>query len=140
MIDPTTEFGARVAKRLKEEQVIWFTTISSDGTPQPNPVWFCWDGETFLIYSQPTSRKLANITRNSKASVNLQAGELGDDVVVFTGDAFIDDAAAQSASKPNSKFLEKYCDAATKWGRTIEGLAASYSVAIRMKPKKVRGF
>jgi hypothetical protein len=38
MIDLTSEFGQHVAKRLVKEQVIWLTTVSSDGTPQPNPV------------------------------------------------------------------------------------------------------
>jgi len=38
--DPTTPFGERVARRLREEPVIWFTSTSRDGTPQPNPVWF----------------------------------------------------------------------------------------------------
>lgn len=40
IIDLTTEYGARVARRLQDEQVIWLTTVGRDGTPQPNPVWF----------------------------------------------------------------------------------------------------
>lgn len=137
MIDLTTEFGAHVAKRLREEPIVWLTTVASDGTPQPNPVWFYWDGETILIYSQPTASKLRNITRNPKVSINLEgADEMGGDVVVLTGDAFID----ETAPKPDSRLIEKYRDAIAKLGQTPEGLAASYSIAIRMRPNKVRGF
>src|SRR6478609_6474665 len=43
---PDTEFGARVRQRLQDETLIWFTTTSADGTPQPNPVWFLWEPDT----------------------------------------------------------------------------------------------
>ena len=49
VIDPDTEFGARVERRLREDVIGWLVTVSADGTPQPNPVWFVWDGETALI-------------------------------------------------------------------------------------------
>ena len=52
-IDTTTEFGQRVMRRLQEEVVVWLTTVDASDTPQPRPVWFLWEGETFLIYSQP---------------------------------------------------------------------------------------
>ena len=48
-LDPSTEFGARVERRLPDERIIWLTTVGPDNTPQPSPVWFFWDGETFLI-------------------------------------------------------------------------------------------
>ncbi|MFQ5612516.1 MAG: hypothetical protein ACE5H9_10325 [Anaerolineae bacterium] len=39
-IDLSTEFGLRVARRLREERIIWLTTLRADQTPQPSPVWF----------------------------------------------------------------------------------------------------
>jgi hypothetical protein len=42
--DPETPFGEKVARRLRTEMVIWFTTVGADGTPQPNPVWFLAEG------------------------------------------------------------------------------------------------
>ena len=38
MIDTMTEFGARVERRLREEPVIWLTTVRDDLLPQPSPV------------------------------------------------------------------------------------------------------
>ena len=29
--------------------MIWLTTMGSDGTPQPTPVWFLWDGDNLWI-------------------------------------------------------------------------------------------
>ncbi len=58
MLDTTTEAGARAEKRLREEAIIWLTTVRSDGQPQSVPVWFLWEGETFLVYSQPGRQKL----------------------------------------------------------------------------------
>ena len=51
--DTTTDFGRRVERRLRDEYLVWLTTVRADGLPQPSPVWFLWDGETVLIYSQP---------------------------------------------------------------------------------------
>ncbi len=47
MLDTTTDAGARAESRLREEMIIWLTTVLSDGQPQSVPVWFLWEGETF---------------------------------------------------------------------------------------------
>ena len=33
--DPSTEFGARVARRLADEVVAWLTVVDGAGTPWP---------------------------------------------------------------------------------------------------------
>ena len=137
MIDFSSEFGQHVAARLAKEQVIWLTTVSMDGTPQPNPVWFYWDGESFLIYTPPTTSKLKNIARNPKVSLNFEgANALGGDIVVFTGLA----AVEHNGSGPDPGYVKKYLQTATEeWGRTIDDLYEEYSVAIRVKPDRLRG-
>jgi PPOX class probable F420-dependent enzyme len=57
VFDTTTEAGKRAEVRLREEEISWMTTVRSDGQPQTVPVWFLWDDEGFLIYSQPTRQK-----------------------------------------------------------------------------------
>ena len=54
----------------------------------------------------------------------------------FTGDTFI----GETAPKPDLRFIDKYREAVAKLGLAPEGLAASYSVAIRVRPHMVRGF
>ena len=136
MIDLTSKLGVRAAQRLQEEHIIWLTTVASDGTPQPNPVWFYWDGKTISVYSQPNSHKLKNISRNPRVSVNFQADEEGGDILVLAGDATID----RNPPKPDPRFIEKYREAIPRIGHTPESLAASYSVLIRISPRGMRGF
>jgi len=129
------EIGSHVAERLTEETVIWLTTVSSDGTPQPNPVWFYWTGNTFIIYSSPSSAKLKNIYQNPKVSLNFEGAEtLGGDVIVFTGEAH----PKQSCLAADPRYIRKYSAAAAKRGRTPEDLIAEYSVEIQVVPTKVR--
>jgi PPOX class probable F420-dependent enzyme len=136
MIDLTSELGVRASKRLEEDYVVWLTTVSQDRTPQPNPVWFFWDGKSLLIYSQPSAHKVRNIIRNPRVSVNFQANDEGGDVIVLTGNASID----KKPPPHDSKYVEKYRTHIPKIGLTPESLAATYSTLIRVSPTSLRGF
>ena len=99
MLDTTTEWGRLVERRLREEEVIWLTTVRRDGQPQPIPVWFLWDGETILIYSRPDQQKVRNIRHNPKVSLHFNTDEYGDSVVRIDdngrGFAFDDDTGGE---------------------------------------------
>jgi PPOX class probable F420-dependent enzyme len=131
----TIEINPQIRKRLEEEPVIWLTTVSSDGSPKPNPVWFYWDGDCFVIYTPPASAKVKNISRNARVSLNLAAtGALGGDVVIFAGEAHI----RENVTTVDPGYAGKYLAAAQEWGRTPEDLPADYSVEIRITPTKLR--
>jgi PPOX class probable F420-dependent enzyme len=85
MLDTTTEAGPPAEARLREEIIIWLTTVRSDGRPQSVPVWFLWDGETFLIYPQPGRQKLKNIGSNPRVGLHLNSSTRGGDVVRIEG-------------------------------------------------------
>ena len=70
LIDTATDSGRRVAQRLENERLVWLTTVAPDGTRQPSPVWFLWDGGSVLIYSQPNRPKLRHIQRNPNVASN----------------------------------------------------------------------
>lgn len=73
MIDESTELGARVARHLREETVVWLTTVTPSGAPLPRPVGFLWDGGANVsMYSQPGAR-VRNIGRNPKVTIHLGA-------------------------------------------------------------------
>jgi PPOX class probable F420-dependent enzyme len=136
MIKFEGEFGARVLKKLQDEAVVWLTTVSSDGTPQPNPVWFYWDGETCLVYSKPGSAKLRNIERSPRVALNFEGAAVEDgDVVVLTGEASLD----RHSPPPPQAYARKYRQAIKHFGYTLEQLHAEYSVAIQIRPEKYRG-
>ena len=137
-LDTSSDFGARVARRLADEHIIWLTTVRENGQPEPSPVWFVWDGATFLIYSRPHTPKLRNIAARPRVSLNFDTNESGDDVVVFTGEAQIAEAEPSVLQVPS--YLEKYKDGIPGIGMTPESYAAAFSVPIRVTPTKVRGF
>jgi PPOX class probable F420-dependent enzyme len=136
-IDTSTDFGARVARRLEEEQIGWLTTVRPDGLPQPAPVWFHWDGETFLILSEPTSRKVRNLAENPKASLHFNCDADGDDVIVFTGDARIADA--RPSGERLNVYFSKYAEGVKALNETRASLEQTYSTAILLTPTRVTG-
>lgn len=137
MIDLTTEFGRRVAKRLAEERIIWLTTIDSAGVPQPKPVWFWWDGQTFLIYSQPNAHKLHHIARNPKVALNLDGDGQGGNIVVFTGEAQLAPNTLPANEVP--AYAQKYQPGFARIGMSAEQFAQTYSVALKVTPTHLRG-
>jgi PPOX class probable F420-dependent enzyme len=136
---PETAFGGRVARRLRDELVLWLTTSGGDGTPQPNPVWFYWDEprQSFLVYSLATAARLGNIDRNPRVSVNFDGNGKGGDIIVLTG------TARRSPEDPPADhhrgYTEKYRERIARGFGTPEQFAAQYSVALRITPRRVRG-
>ena len=138
-IDTSTPFGRYAERLLRTERIVWLTTVSADGTPQPNAVWFTWDGDTALMYSIPNQAKLKNIARNPNVALNLDSKKHGDGIVILTGSAAVDSSAPPL--NKNRAYLAKY---RTEIARLELGspakMASEYSVAVRITPKKLRGF
>ena len=136
MLDTTTEAGASAERRLRDEEVAWLTTVRSDGQPQSVPVWFLWDGETFLVYSQPEQQKLKNIGRNPRVGLHLNANARGGEVVRMEGTAEV----VQDVPPANEvgEYLEKYRESISRIGFDPDGFARIYSVALRVTPDRWR--
>ncbi|GAC66533.1 pyridoxamine 5'-phosphate oxidase family protein [Gordonia soli] len=84
------EISPRVAERVADEQVIWLTTVDTDGRPVPTPVWFLWSDDEVLVFSRPDTPKLRNIGENDRVALNLNSSSSGGDVAVLTARARID--------------------------------------------------
>lgn len=134
MLDTTTDAGARANERLREEIVIWLTTVRSDGQPQSVPVWFLWDGESFLIYSRPNRQKLKNIGRNPGVGLHLNCNDRGGDVVRVEGVSEILDGFPPATESP--EYVEKYRESIARIGFDPEGFARAYPVALRVMPER----
>ena len=138
VVDENTDFGKRVAQRLRDESVAWLTTVRPDGTPEPSPVWFFWDGQSCLIYSQPGKTKLKDIARNPRVALSFDTNGRGGNVVILTGDARVDEIAPPADQHPD--YLAKYRDLIAGIGMKPDTFARGYSVAIRVTPTSLRGF
>ncbi len=140
MTIPDSEFGERVKQRLHDETLVWFTTTSANGTPQPNPVWFLWepDRDSVLIYNATNAKRLEHIAVRPRVSLNFEADEHGGDVVVIAGVA--EQALDAPANKDHEAYLAKYADGIQRLGSDPEKFARDYSVPVRVRFTKVRGF
>src|SRR5262245_47980357 len=125
MLDLSGDFGARVTRRLRDELIIWLTTVGPDLTPQPSPVWFLWDGAALLIYSRPNKPKLRNIARHPRVSLTFDGDGRGGDIIVLTGTARIDENAARADAVP--AYVEKYRQRIAGIGLTPAQFAQAYS-------------
>jgi PPOX class probable F420-dependent enzyme len=138
MIDLTSEFGKHVARRLAEEQVIWLTTTDSSRTPQPRPVWFLWNGESILVFSQTGAYKIAHIKKHPRVSLNFNSDKYGEDIVVILGNAQIVDSTVPE--EEITAYLTKYHQGLKRIEMSVEDFVNSYNTAIRITPRKLRGF
>jgi PPOX class probable F420-dependent enzyme len=138
MLDFSSRFGRHVNRRLRQEKVIWFTTVDSERTPQPRPVWFHWDGKTILIFSEKGKAKLRHIAAGSRVSLNFNTDEEGGDVAVLTGEARILDNPPPTDRVKT--YLRKYTQGIKDLGMTVEDFRETYAVPILVTPQNMRGF
>lgn len=137
MLDFTSDLGAHAFQRLETEEVIWLTTVGPDGTPQPNPVWFLWANESFLIYTRPGSVKVRNIRLNPRVALHFNSDSLGENVVVFAGRARIEENVPAGLV---TAYLEKYRDGIRRIQMTPASLLQTYSTPLSVTPQRLRGF
>src|SRR3954447_8736739 len=120
MIDESTEFGARVARHLREDQVVWLTTVTPAGRPLPSPVWFHWDGEaTVRVFSLPDTGRVRAIESNPNVSLNFAGDGQGGDIVVLSGEASLADGTADQ----HPEYARKYASGFERLGVTAEQFA-----------------
>ncbi len=137
VIDEATEFGARVARHLREEVVVWLTTVTPEGSPLPRPVWFIWDGaESVVMYSRPGTR-VRNIEANTRVTLNFDGDGGGGDIVVLSGTAAVDPDAPPVDRA--DEYVEKYAERIAGLGMTPESFAERYSVPLRIRFTRVDG-
>jgi PPOX class probable F420-dependent enzyme len=126
---------AHADRRLREDLIIWLTTVNPHGQPQTSPVWFWWDGRDVLIFSMPRSPKVANIRANPRVSVNLDGNGQGGDIVSIEGTAKLFE------DRPLTEFpeyVQRYTDKLEAMGYQPGPFAHSYSVGIRIIPTRFR--
>ncbi len=125
-------------QRLRDELIIWLTTVSPSGQPQTSPVWFLWNGEEFLIYSLPGTARPRNIVDSPRVSLNLDGDGQGGAVVTIEGMALVDLDAPASTEVP--AYAAKYRQKIAGHGWTPESFAADYPIPIRIIPTRTRSW
>lgn len=137
-IDFSTDHGQRAFRQLEQEEIIWLTTVSLSGTPQPNPVWFQYVADDVIVYTQTTAARLKNIEANNRVSLNFNTSEDGEAVTVLTGTISIDDEFSKVAENP--AYIEKYAKGLAFINSSPGKMSAEYPVVMRIKLEKLRGW
>ena len=137
MIEWDSDLGRAARDLLARERVAWLTTVRSDGTPWPNPVWFLPDGETVLVYSLRGSAKNRHLARNSRVTLHFNGEGWNRDIAVFDGNAEVDESVPPADE--NDAYLAKYRDDIPRIGMTPEEYAGRYSIALRVTLTALRG-
>ena len=139
MAEKKSKLETKAKKFIRQEYAIWLTTIGANLTPQPRPVWFVWDKDSFLIFSQPQAHKLNHIKQHSNVSLHFNADkDLDQDVIIYLGTARID-PDAPPVHKVRA-YLKKYRTGIESMGATVEQFSQAYFVAIRVTPTALRGW
>lgn len=138
MIDQSSEFGARVARHLRKEAVVWLTTVSPSGAPLPRPVGFLWDGgENVFVYSQPGAR-IRNISANPKVTLNFRGDASGGDIVILSGTAQVDESRPPAGQ--DAGWVAKYAAAWERTGMTAESFSERFNTPVCIRVIAVHGF
>jgi PPOX class probable F420-dependent enzyme len=102
-------------------------------------VWFIWQDDSVLIFSQAEAHKVVHIKKNPNVALHFNTDETGDKhVIVFTGEASIDLNCPPAHKVP--AYFKKYKKGIADLNMTPEGFSAEYSVAIRIHLTNVRGW
>jgi PPOX class probable F420-dependent enzyme len=136
MLNQDNPVHAKAAERLRDELIIWMTTVTGSGQPKPTPVWFVWDGQEFLVYSLKDGRKTDHIAANPRVSLHLDGNGRGGGIVIFEGTARVDPDGPRADEDPT--FVAKYRQIIDSYGWTPASFADDYPHLIRVCPTHTR--
>ncbi|MFC6062844.1 PPOX class F420-dependent oxidoreductase [Streptomyces ochraceiscleroticus] len=129
------EFSEALKKVLDSPVLVTVATIQPDGSPQVSPVWVKRDGDDLLFSTTEERRKAANLRRDPRVTVVVQAP---DDPYVYaeirgsaelTGEGaqeLLDEVSVKYTGKPYAEFNPKAGRDGTR-------------LVVRITPRKIVG-
>jgi len=120
--------------RFSRQRIAWLTTVRPDGAPHVVPVWFLWDGSTFVVFSKPTARKVRNIAAEGRVMLAIGDAEADFDVQLIEGDARLIERPAVEVL--DEQLVRKYGPWMADIALSPAEFAATYSQAIRVVPTR----
>jgi PPOX class probable F420-dependent enzyme len=137
-IDESSDFGARAGRHLREDPVVWLTTVTPAGAPVPSPVWFVWEEpDAVLVFSRAGTPRTRNIEANPRVALHFGGDGRGGDIVVLSGTATVDESAEPAGRV--GPYVEKYASHIERIGHTPETFSESYPVPVRIALTRLRG-
>jgi PPOX class probable F420-dependent enzyme len=137
--DETDPVHAKALAALQRELVGWISTVDRAGAPRSVPVWFFWDDGVVAIITRPDTAKAKHLRAGSAAQFHLNAGgPFGDDVVILSGEAELQEGATAAWMAPRRETYEaKYREAIADYGMPLDDIIDSFSALILLRPTKL---
>jgi len=123
---------------LREDPVVWLSSVQRDGRPHLVPVWFHWDGERIVAFSKPGARKVDNL--RDQPRVMLAVGTPGPDFEVELIEATAELPANSASDVMPQGFGAKYRELLRRAGMTVQHFAEVYSQPIVLRPTRFLGY
>ncbi|MEA2651691.1 MAG: hypothetical protein QOI85_1412 [Chloroflexota bacterium] len=133
---PASRRGAEAA--LRDDPVVWLSSVQADGRPHLVPVWFHWDGDQIVAFSKPRARKVENL--RDEPRVMLAIGTPGPDFEVELIEATAELPDASAAEVMPAGFGAKYRELLRRANLTVHRFAEVYSQPIVLRPTRFLGY
>jgi PPOX class probable F420-dependent enzyme len=132
--------GSPVAIRLATAPLAWLTTVRADGQPQSSYIWFHFDGDDLLVFSEPMAAKVRNLAEHPLVSFHLD-GDGGGGGAVLTVEGRAEVLSGDPDPDRIQAYLAKYDESIrTGLNTTPERLRAQFSTTILITPTRVRSW
>ena len=123
---------------LREDAVVWLSSVQRDGRPHLVPVWFHWDGDRIVAFSKPNARKVDNLRDDPR--VMLAVGTPGIDFDVELIEATAELPTAPASEVIGEGFGAKYRELLRRAGLSVQRFAEVYSQPIVIRPTRFLGY
>ena len=123
---------------LRDDPVVWLSSVQRDGRPHLVPVWFHWDGERIVAFSKPNARKIANL--RDQPQVMLAVGSPGPEFEVELIEATAELPPQPATDLIPEGFGAKYRDLLRRAGLNVQHFAEVYSQPIVLRPTRFLGY
>jgi PPOX class probable F420-dependent enzyme len=137
MLDLNNAKDAKFAQHLRDDLIIWLSSVRPDGRPHLVPVWFYWDGSQLIIFSKPDF-KIRNLQKNNTVILGLETVDQGEEVYLIEGKAELVDRADLKPTLP--AYAQKYAGKLQSMNWTPESMAESYTQTIVVTPTKIHNW
>jgi PPOX class probable F420-dependent enzyme len=136
--DQTPRCRPSIEAALRDDPVVWLSSVQTDGRPHLVPVWFHWDGDRIVAFSKPHARKVDNL--RDQPSVMLAVGTPGPEF-----DVELIEATAELPAEPAEQIMPegfgaKYRELLHRAGLTAQRFAEVYSQPIVLRPTRFLGY